>query len=51
MIDLSYYLDMTHAQIAVQLRIPLGMVKGRIRLAMAKLRQSFLRPNEVQISG
>jgi RNA polymerase sigma-70 factor (ECF subfamily) len=41
MIYLNYYRDMTHPQIASQLRIPLGTVKGRIRLAMAKLRKSF----------
>ena len=40
-IELSYYGGLTHAQIAQKLDIPLGTVKGRISLAMRKLRMAL----------
>lgn len=42
-VQLSFYRDMPHAEIASRLGVPLGTVKSRIRLAMTKLRQA-LRP-------
>lgn len=41
-VELSFYQEKAHAEIAQQLQIPLGTVKSRLRLAMAKLR-SLLR--------
>lgn len=40
-IELAYFQGMTHAEIASEADIPLGTVKSRLRLAMAKLRNSF----------
>lgn len=37
-IELSFFEDQPHAEIAKSLGIPLGTVKSRIRIAMAKLR-------------
>jgi len=37
-IDLAYFAGLTHTEIAMQLGLPLGTVKGRMRLALAKLR-------------
>jgi RNA polymerase sigma-70 factor (ECF subfamily) len=37
-INLAYFGGLTHAQIAAQMRVPLGTVKGRMRLALEKLR-------------
>lgn len=41
MVQLSFYRDMPHSEIAARLGVPLGTVKSRIRLAMAKLRQAL----------
>lgn len=41
-VELSFYKEKAHAEIAEQLQIPLGTVKSRLRLAMVKLR-SLLR--------
>jgi RNA polymerase sigma-70 factor (ECF subfamily) len=35
---LSFFSDKPHSQIAAELGIPLGTVKSRLRLAMARLR-------------
>jgi RNA polymerase sigma-70 factor (ECF subfamily) len=40
-IFLAYFGDMTHAEIAAGTDLPLGTVKGRIRLGMEKLRSGF----------
>jgi RNA polymerase sigma-70 factor (ECF subfamily) len=37
-VELSFYQEKAHAEIARELRIPLGTVKSRLRLAMVKLR-------------
>lgn len=37
-IELSFYQDLSHSQIAEQLKLPLGTVKSRIRIAFQKLR-------------
>lgn len=38
---LAYFKGFSHRQIAEQLRLPLGTVKGRIRMAMLTLREKF----------
>ena len=38
MIEASFFADKPHSQIATELGIPLGTVKSRLRLAMARLR-------------
>jgi RNA polymerase sigma-70 factor (ECF subfamily) len=38
---LSYFSDKPHSQIADELGIPLGTVKSRLRLAMARLRAAM----------
>jgi RNA polymerase sigma-70 factor (ECF subfamily) len=37
-IELSFFADKPHSQIAAELQIPLGTVKSRLRLAMLRLR-------------
>ncbi len=41
MLRLAYYEDRSHGDIAQSLRVPLGTVKSRLRLAVAKLRTMF----------
>lgn len=41
-INLAYFSGMTHAQIASHMRVPLGTVKGRMRLALEKLRELLI---------
>jgi RNA polymerase sigma-70 factor (ECF subfamily) len=38
---LSFYDDLSHSEISRQLRLPIGTVKSRIRLAFAKLRSAL----------
>src|SRR5581483_7417660 len=38
-IELNYFSDATHSEIAAQLQLPLGTVKGRIRLGLQKAKQ------------
>jgi RNA polymerase sigma-70 factor (ECF subfamily) len=38
-IQLAFFGGLTHTQIAAQMRVPLGTVKGRMRLALGKLRE------------
>ncbi len=42
LLDLAYFQDMSHGEIAGALSLPLGTVKSRIRLAMDKLRVKLL---------
>ena len=37
-IELSFFEERTHSEIAEHLQIPLGTVKSRLRLALARLR-------------
>ncbi len=46
-IRLAYLNGYTHAQIAAQMRVPLGTVKGRMRLALEKLRDALVTTTEV----
>lgn len=46
-IDLAYFAGFTHAEIAQRIGIPLGTVKGRMRLALDKLRDSLRIPDAV----
>jgi RNA polymerase sigma-70 factor (ECF subfamily) len=42
MLDLAYFSDCTHVEIAGFLNIPLGTVKGRMRLGIEKMRGLLL---------
>jgi RNA polymerase sigma-70 factor (ECF subfamily) len=42
-VELSFFADKPHSQIAAELGIPLGTVKSRLRLAMARLKRAFER--------
>lgn len=44
-VDLAYFGGLTHAEIASQVGIPLGTVKGRMRLALEKLRDLLRVPD------
>lgn len=44
MVRLAYYEDRSHSDIAQRLNIPLGTVKSRLRLAVARLRSRFDEP-------
>ena len=38
LLKLSYFYEKTHSDIASELKIPLGTVKSRIRLALSKMK-------------
>jgi RNA polymerase sigma-70 factor (ECF subfamily) len=40
-IELSFFAEAPHASIATTLNLPLGTVKSRIRLALARLREAL----------
>ena len=40
-VELSFFADKPHSQIAAELDIPLGTVKSRLRLAMARLKRAL----------
>jgi RNA polymerase sigma-70 factor (ECF subfamily) len=40
-IELAYFAGLSHAEITERLGLPLGTIKGRIRLALDKLRQAI----------
>jgi RNA polymerase sigma-70 factor, ECF subfamily len=40
-VELSFFADKPHSQIAAELDIPLGTVKSRLRLAMARLKRGL----------
>jgi RNA polymerase sigma-70 factor (ECF subfamily) len=48
-IELAYFDDLTHTQIASMLDMPVGTVKGRMRLGLTKL-QAQLRPGLEKVS-
>ena len=37
-LELAHFSDLTHAEIAARFCLPLGTVKGRVRLGLKKLR-------------
>jgi RNA polymerase sigma-70 factor, ECF subfamily len=45
-IELAFYQGMSHSQIAEHLRLPLGTVKTRLRLAMQKIKAGWLAAHE-----
>jgi RNA polymerase sigma-70 factor, ECF subfamily len=47
-IHLAFFGGLTHTQIASQMAVPLGTVKGRMRLALDKLREMLLAPGELE---
>jgi RNA polymerase sigma-70 factor (ECF subfamily) len=50
-IELAYFGGYTHSEIADLLRIPLGTVKGRLRLGMDKLRSLLAEPAGLEWSA
>jgi len=44
-VEMAYFAGLTHAEIAEHVGIPLGTVKGRMRLAVAKLRDALQVPD------
>lgn len=44
-VEMAYFGGFTHAEIARQVGIPLGTVKGRMRLALDKLREALRLPD------
>jgi RNA polymerase sigma-70 factor (ECF subfamily) len=46
-IELAYFGGMTHMQIAAMLGMPVGTIKGRMRLGLAKMRMALGDPAEV----
>ena len=47
MIELAYFGGFTHIEIASMLDAPVGTVKGRMRLGLAKMRMALGDPAEV----
>ena len=41
MLQMAYFEDKSHSVIAEEMSVPLGTVKSRLRLAMAKLRSAL----------
>ena len=41
-VELAYFGGLTHSELAAHLDLPLGTVKGRLRLALEKLRASWI---------
>jgi len=46
-IELAYFGGLTHVQIASMLDMPVGTIKGRMRLGLAKLRTTISNPAEI----
>jgi RNA polymerase sigma-70 factor (ECF subfamily) len=46
-IELAYFGGMTHVEIASMLEVPIGTIKGRMRLGMAKMRMTLGDPAEM----
>ena len=49
-IELAYFGGYSHSEIANLLRVPLGTVKGRLRLGMDKLRVALTEPGGMELS-
>jgi RNA polymerase sigma-70 factor (ECF subfamily) len=50
-IELAYFKGLTQTEIADRVGIPLGTVKGRQRLALAKMHRELIRAPEVALTG
>lgn len=46
-VELCFFQGMTHREVASHLGEPLGTIKSRIRMGMAKLKQSLLAPENI----
>ena len=46
-VELCFFQGMTHREVASHLGEPLGTIKSRIRMGMAKLKQSLLAPESI----
>jgi len=46
-IELAYFGGLTHVEIAAMLDLPVGTIKGRMRLGLAKMRMALGDPSEV----
>lgn len=46
-IELAYFGGLTHVEIASILEVPIGTIKGRMRLGLAKMRMTLGDPSEV----
>lgn len=45
-LELAYFRDMSHSEMAEHLAIPLGTIKGRVRAALHKLRDLWAEQTE-----
>ena len=50
-IVLAFFGELSHSEIAVQLDLPVGTVKGRMRLGLEKLRRQMAEPAEESPAG
>jgi RNA polymerase sigma-70 factor (ECF subfamily) len=46
-IEMAYFMGMTHVEIAEQTGAPLGTVKSRLRIGLEKMRE-YLRPRVLE---
>jgi RNA polymerase sigma-70 factor (ECF subfamily) len=47
-LELAYFRDMSHSEMAEQLNIPLGTIKGRVRAGLSKLRALWFQKTETE---
>src|SRR5262249_26820106 len=50
-VKLAFFDDLSHRRIAAETGLPVGTVKGRIRLALARLRRGLEAPPRSRISA